>query len=235
MRYLIKLIALLLLVNTILFLWPTKNNAPAHVHPRKVDVSAHLLKLNKEVEEAYYQEQSANNQVAALTESDSASADGACFRLGPFSQTANFEIAQAALFNADIDFTTSTREVNQSQVYRVYLGPFGDRAEAIDKRTELNNKGILDHFIRNESNGEVVVSLGIYTSQQSAESAISQFDGKIDLVKLRQERVTLPQTYWLYFGLSPQSKARSQLEAMDWGEVGARMGPFACQAESDSV
>ena len=124
MRFLRYSVAALLLANVFAFLWPDHGSAPAHVYPRKVDVQPELIKLNKEVEEAFYQ----RTQVAQTGEGEAARN---CFRLGPFTKLDNFEIAQAALLNAEVDYTKSRREVSRSEVFRLFLGPFAERSQAI--------------------------------------------------------------------------------------------------------
>ena len=166
-----KLIGLLVIVNIVVFLWPINKSEPAHVHPHKVDVNAGLLKLNKEVEAQYRDEQRAKAEAAlsGATESDVAlSSEEQCYRLGPFSLKSNYEIAQATLLNAGLEVSSSIRAVSRTEVYRVFIGPFTDRAQAIDARSSLNNKGVLDHFIRNEPNGDTTVSLGIFSTEAAA-------------------------------------------------------------------
>ena len=230
-----KLIGLLVIVNIAVFLWPTNNSEPAHVHPHKVDVNASLLRLNKEVEEQYRDEQRAKAEAAlsgASTESDLAlSSEQKCYRLGPFSLKSNYEIAQATLLNAGLDVSSSIRAVSRTEVYRVYIGPFTDRAQAIDGRSSLNNKGVLDHFIRNEPNGDTIVSLGIFSTEAAAMAGLEGLSARVDGAKLREEVVTLPESYWLYFALAENTAVLEDLELIDWGEVGAQIGLFACRPD----
>lgn len=241
-KWLYRTIGLLLIVNVVVFLWPTNNLEPAHVHPHKVDVNAGLLRLNKEVEASYRKERSANAQTALSAGGSKIPDNGEavaqaptvqCYRLGPFSLKSNFEIAQATLLNAGLEVDASTRAVSRTEVYRVYLGPFAERARAIDIRTDLNNNGVLDHFIRNEPDGSAIVSLGIYSTEAAAQGGLNQFEPQIKGAKLREEVVTLPESHWLYFAISDEAVQRQDLDLIDWGEVGAQIGPFQCRANRE--
>jgi hypothetical protein len=234
-----KLIGLLVIVNVAVFLWPTKSSEPAHVHPRKVDVSAGLIRLNKEIETQYRDEQR-DKAEAALSGADGVAARDSvlssevqCYRLGPFSLKSNYEIAQATLLNAGLQVKSSIRAVSRTEVYRVYIGPFADRAQAIDARRSLSNKGVLDHFIRNELDGSTTVSLGIFSTEGSAMAGLEGLSARVDGVKFREEVVTLPESYWLYFALAENTGVREDLDLVDWGEVGAQIGSFECRADDN--
>lgn len=226
---------MLIIVNVALLFWPSETSVPSHVYPHKVDVNAELLRLNKEVELAY-QEQQRQQAEAALSTVDSSDAadvsqslESQCYRLGPFSLRSNFEIAQATLRNAGLAVESSTRAVTRTEVYRVFMGPFIERTEAIDMRTTLNNRGVLDHFIRAEPDQGFIVSLGIFTTQSAAQQGAESFASRVPGVQVREELVTLPESYWLYFELDGTPGLRENLESVDWGEVGAQIGSFACQ------
>jgi len=232
MRPLLFSVALLLLVNVLVFWWPSGADSAGHVHRAKEDVNPHFVRLNKEIEDRFYANSKPNKNVlpdlsGVVLNSDSST----CYRLGPFAHSENYELAQAVLFNADISFTKSSRDSQESNVYRVYLGPYVDLATAKDVRTDLKGKNVLDHFIRKESNGQFIVSLGIYTTADTADKAVVLFDGKGRGVKLKDERVVLPKSYWLHFGLQEYDTVRKELAGIDWGESAARMGQYQCQSK----
>ena len=183
--------------------------------------------MNQEIEEEARQSRSKVD--AAKSVASTGQPESGCYRLGPFSQATSYEIAKGTLMNAGVEFTEGRRAPNRSEVYRVFVGPFVSRAEAVDARTELSNKGVLDHFIRDEPNGGVIVSLGIFTSQETADMGLKQVSTKIEQAKLREEVVTLPQTDWLYFSLAGDREVRRQIKSIDWSEPGAQLGAFSCQ------
>jgi len=232
MKLLSVVCLLLVLLNVTVYLWPDKANFAPHAYAEKKDINSHYLRLNKEIEDKFY-----NQAAAPVKESFSASdglralpvSDVNCFRVGPFLHQENYELAQAVLFNADVTYKKAKRDSQESNVFRVYLGPYESQAEAADVRTDLRRKKILDHFVRKGEGAEYIVSLGIYTSKESVLDAVKLFEESLDSVKYKDELVLLPESYWLYFNLNKRNSIRQQLLQLDWGERAAKMGKFQCQ------
>jgi hypothetical protein len=228
MRILLFACGLLVLLNVSLLFWPDSVSSAGHIYAAKEDLNPHFIRLNKEIEDKYL-----SAEPRTITDGEfrlAANSNAGCYRLGPFMHKANYELAQAVLFNADVDYQKSTRESKQSTVYRVFLGPFATQAEAVDQRAELKQDNILDHFVRKVEEGEYIVSLGIYTTQESAENAVAMFDGKIPQVKLAQENLLLPNSYWLHFSIVEGDQLKEQLALMDWGEQSAKLGKYQCRS-----
>lgn len=228
MRFLLYVCALLALLNVGLLFWPESVRSAGHIYSAKADVNPHFIRLNKEIEEKYLEAQP--RTIISGEFRLAAAGDAGCYRLGPFMHKANYELAQAVLFNANVEYQKSTRESVQSTVYRVFLGPFATQAEAVDRRTELKRDNILDHFVRKVDENEYIVSLGIYTTQQSAENAVEMFDGKIPSINLAQENLVLPNSYWLHFSIVEGDQLKDQLALMDWGEQSAKLGKYQCRS-----
>lgn len=223
MRLLLVLCAVLVTVNLVVFLWPANTNQAAHVYAAREDVNPHFLSLNKEVESKFYR-----NTAITATSLQAPGTGESCYRLGPFMFESNYELAQAVLFNAQLEFNKSTREAQQSLVYRVYIGPFATQAEIDDARVELKRKNILDHFVRNTDDQGSIISLGIYTTTEAAERAVELFAGSLDAIKSQQEQILLPESYWLHFVLAEDGPIRQQLSVMDWGETAVKLGKYEC-------
>jgi hypothetical protein len=134
------------------------------------------------------------------------------------------------LFNVDVDYKKSKRVSKASNVFRIYLGPFATQAEANDARVDLTRKNVLDHFVRNIDDGTLMISLGIYSTPESAAAALRLFNETVGDVSQRSENVVLPDSYWLYFGVDGDQRMLNQLTVMDWGEPSARMGLFNCHS-----
>lgn len=233
-RIFIYLCGVLLVANLAVLLWPDKTRMAPHVYSEKADVNPHFLRLNKEIEDKFYTAQeTAGEQLVAesITVSDTAANLIDCYRIGPFMYQENFDLAEAVLLNAALDYQKSTRASVESDVYRVYLGPYSSQAEASDVRAELKRNNILDHFVRQEAEQQYIISLGIYSAQESANNAVQLFSDKIDAVNLKQEAVVLPESYWLHFGIENESQIKQQLGSMDWGEQSAKLGRHECAAE----
>jgi len=232
-RVLSYTIALLILANFGMLLWPDKTHQAPHVYPVKEDVNPHFVRLNKEIEERFYSkpvEEVSEPALVVSADSDSSieEASGGCYRVGPFMHQANYELAQAVLFNAGVDYKKSKRASKASNVYRIFLGPFEGQEQVVEARRMLRDRKVLDHFVRRQDDGLMMISLGIYSSLESAETALRLFERKLDNVNSRSENVILPDSYWLHFVAADDERILPQLRAIDWGEPSAKMGLFTC-------
>lgn len=235
-RLFIYIAVFLLLANIALAIWPDRANYAPHVHSTKQDVNPHFVRLNKEIEDRFYSQvtesidliDEVDEPIDAVSGSpDLESGDQACYRVGPFMHQENYDLAQAVLFNANIDYQKSKRASKESNVFRVFVGPYESEPEVNDARLALTRKKVLDHFIRKQSDSSYIISLGIYSSEESADSAIRLFSDKVDGVQKQGENVVLPDSYWLHFTLGDDS-VRRQLRTIDWGELSAKMGLHTC-------
>ena len=233
-RLFIYIVVLLLLANMALAMWPDRMNYAPHVHSSQEEVNPHFVRLNKEIEDRFYSQVTEEiNLIDEIEEGvpdsvELASDEQACYRVGPFMHQENYDLAQAVLFNANVDYRKSKRASKESSVFRVFVGPYESESEVNDARLALTRKNVLDHFIRKQSDNNYVISLGIYSSEESADSAIRLFSDKIDAVQKQSENVVLPDSYWLHFSIDDDDRVRQQLSAMDWGELSAKMGLHTC-------
>ncbi len=251
---LLKVSMLLVLINAVVFLWPSNVNHAPHVHHAQDELKPHFVRLNKEIEERFYSQ--LNNEISLNSSSrdgtvlvepdDSESQDIApfefldggalaqsgnedCYRLGPFMHRESYELAQAVLFNAGVEYQKSTRKTQESDVLRLFLGPYDTETQASDARLGLTKKRILDHFSRKLDDDTYIISLGIYSSEETADAALRLFADEIDGVKVQSETVVLPNSYWLHFILQRESSKLEQLSGIDWGENSVKLGLHECR------
>jgi hypothetical protein len=237
MRYLIGLCALLVLANVSVYIWPTADQSLGDVYAAQGDINPNFIRLNKEIELAYQEKRLSKASTPALQESGSltdAQAQSSdqvdnCFRLGPFLHRENFELAKAVLFNASVDYNSSKRVSKESRVYRVYLGEFDNRESVLEAKANLKRLNVLDHFVRKLDDERYLISLGIYTTIESAQSAALILQDKLDSVKVKDEQVVLPDSFWLHFALAEDGVIFRQLSQIDWGEQSAKLGRFSCE------
>lgn len=236
-RFFLYIAGFLVLANIAVAIWPDRVNHAPHVYSSKEDVNPHFVRLNKEIEERFYSQVTEEvnlieevEEVAVVEPSavESALEQKGCYRVGPFMHQENYDLAQAVLFNANVDYRKSKRASKESSVFRVFVGPYASEPEVSDARRALTRNKILDHFIRKQGENDYVISLGIYSSEESADSAIRLFSDKIDGVQKQGENVVLPDSYWLHFSIDDDDRVRQQLSAMDWGEPSAKMGLHTC-------
>jgi len=230
MRILLYVCAALLVANVVAFLWPDKANVAPHVSAPKKEVNPHFVRLNKEIEEKFYSQAAisidVDEEIAAAAVSAAVAAGQSCYRIGPFMHKENYELAQAVLLNAGVEYRKSKRTSKSSNVFRVFLGPYASQPEVADARVDL------DHFVRKQDDGEYIISLGIYSTEETADTAVRLFDGKLDEVKKQSETVVLPDSFWLHFPMAKDSLARQQLASTDWGEQSAKMGLYSCDSQA---
>lgn len=235
MRFLTFVCFILVLLNVTAYLWPDRTNHAPHVQSEKPDVNPNYLRLNKEIEDDYYRrvdngsvaEGATAGDVFGLSEEVELSS---CYRVGPFVDPESYDLAQAVLVDAQVDFEKSRRESKESNVFRVFVGPFDSQEQAVDARADLRSKEILDHFIRKNSEDQPIVSLGIYTTQEAVDDAMALFSQVLNDVRFENELVLLPESFWLHFALDDENEALQQLQLVDWGELAAKMGKFECQS-----
>lgn len=226
MRFVLLVCAGLLFANVAVFLWPATNSIAPHIYAKRADINPNLLSLNKEVESRYYASARATTKNDELGQSF---ADNeSCYRLGPFMHLPNYELAQVVLFDTQVDFLKSTRPAQNSEVFRVYLGPFVTQAEIDDLRLDLKRKKILDHFVKKEGEERYIVSLGIYTTETASSAAVALFSDVLVDVKMKLEQLLLPESHWLHLALDDGQSVRQELSNMDWGEVSVKLGKHEC-------
>jgi len=243
-RFLLYFAALLILLNAAILMWPDKINYAPHVYAAKDDLNPHFVRLNKEIEERFYSRpieeitdipDDLGGELIVGNSSEEKGVDSewgvqSCYRIGPFMHQANYELAQAVLFNADVDYKKSKRASKASNVFRIYLGPYQGQSDVDRMRIELRQKKILDHFVRKQDDGTLMISLGIYSTEETAGAALRLFREKLSEVNQRSENVILPDSYWLHFDSADDDQMLRQLSVTDWGEPSAKMGLFRCEA-----
>jgi hypothetical protein len=230
-RILVYVCGVLIIANVTVLFWPDKTRVGLKVYSEKAAINPHFIRLNKEIEDKYFaaKEASSNRAVAAYMPSVKHTD---CYRIGPFMRKANLDLAEAVLLSGGVGYQKSTRASVETDVFRVYLGPYLSLAKASDIRVELKRNNLLDHFIRKEDEQRYIISLGIYSVQESADNAVQLFNNRLNSVNLRKEVVVLPDSFWLHFAIENESQIKQQLASMDWGELSAKLGRYECREEA---
>lgn len=214
MRVIVWLIGILVLVNIVLFLWPQKKQVAQHVYQQQQDIHPDMLNLLSEVD---------------ARENIEEAADVRCYRIGPFLNIARVKLAKALLVNSGVEYAEEKRESKNADIHRVYLGPLGENKQVLEMRTQLRDKGVLDHFEKPQEDGSSIISLGVYMKQESADNSLKFFSEKGFAAKVRQETTLLPDSYWLNLSLQGQGEeVLKDLSKMDWGEYSAQLVAFSC-------
>lgn len=236
-RILVYVCGVLIVANVAVLFWPDKTRVGLQVYSEKKAINPHFIRLNKEIEDKYFAAQEASSEQAAATSiavSELSVKPTDCYRIGPFMHKPNLDLAEAVLLNAGVDYQQSTRASVESDVFRVYLGPYLNLARVNDIRDELKRNNILDHFIRQEDEQQYIISLGIYSVQESADNAVKLFNKRLNSVNLKQEVLVLPESFWLHFAIENESQIKQQLASIDWGEQSTKLGRHECREEAGS-
>ena len=253
-RSCLRVIALLVLLNVGVFLWPDSANYAPHAYNAKQQVSTHFIRFNKEIEGRFHNKIEANatvikpvpavntevlpvehvaeavlvNEVAAQLDEVVERAE--CYRVGPFAYLSNYELAQAVLFNMAVEFEKTRKQGIQQRVFRVYLGPYDDLSDAKSARNKLKRKKITEHFIRKQDD-QYIVSLGVYSNQVRADRAIQSFKTKLMDVKKKEELAAAPESRWLKISVAKEGRIQEQLSAINWGEESVKVVKSSCDQD----
>ena len=255
-RSCLRVIALLVLLNVGILLWPDSANYAPHVYNAKQQVSTHFIRFNKEIEGRFHNKIEANatvikpapavstevlpvehvdvaeavlvNEVAAQL--DEVVESDECYRVGPFAYLSNYELAQAVLFNMAVEFEKTRKQGIQQRVFRVYLGPYDDLSDAKSARNKLKRKKITEHFIRKQDD-QYIVSLGVFSNQVRADRAVQSFKAKSMVVKKKEELAAAPESRWLKISVAKEGRIQEQLSASNWGEESVKVVKSSCDQD----
>ena len=190
-----RLIALLILVNSGLYLWSAGHQSSdsglqtgkPDVHPEVMELAIQdgLLKANK-------------NTADELT---STSSVAVCYRIGPFYKEQDAETSADYLSSHLLSFNSIYIPERKVRAYRVYLGPFLHPRDIAIMRQRLVKLNVRDHYLKREQGGELI-SLGLFTQRDRARSVQKQLEDKHFSPLMRAENRALPPTYWLELRLS---------------------------------
>lgn len=213
--------ATLLLCNVGLYLW-TYGQRPASTEFIRPPVNGETMMLLSEI-------------APVKSETPDEIADGQpaeqpyCLRIGPF-----FDIAQASesgdrLSKLSIPFEARSVKAREIRAYRVFLGPFPSTEAVQEQRAVLNENDITDHYVKKQSGEEDIISLGLFTQSDGADSLVSQLKAKDITAQIRIEDRLLNSTYWLELRDSQANrKSQSELSVIDWGDERTRVSEFPC-------
>lgn len=157
--------------------------------------------------------------------------DGQCYRVGPFLHTERLSSAKNLLDKIGVLYEVEKRESAKAEVYRVFIGTFNDQTQAREARQQLNENGIFDHFVKRDTDGRYLISLGIYSRETTANASLKRFEDRSLKVRLRPEQTVLPDSYWLgLLARNGESLPFTELQQAEWGEYSAQFGTYDCQS-----
>jgi cell division septation protein DedD len=167
----------------------------------------------------------------AAEEAVPAAATTKCVAIGPFTEAAQAELAQATLGEAGF---AASLAVSQEQVwdgYWVFIGglPGMDRAQAV--LADLATSGIADAYVIPNSDSGILISLGVFSDIARAGTQAERA-GRLGFAATITERTRSAETHWLELLLSGEESQALEL-LQEPGRI-SRLGQRECESR-DSV
>ena len=113
---------------------------------------------------------------------------GGCYRIGPFTESAQADKASAVLKEIPLAYERRTEEQTVVTGYRVYLPPLPTREAAEKKRRELSRFGFKDSSVMQEAGMENALSLGLFTVEVNAQKHMQALAAKKSTPGCRRSR-----------------------------------------------
>ena len=239
MRFAIRFLALLVIVNVLVFLWPEPHNGseqnaslselnPEFISLNGVSDASEIKPQGKQKDKVAHRAQTESEPIHS-TQGQSTQGLLSCYRLGPFLKQETYLQAQEKLTQYGVEYTEFVRESQKSQVYRVYLGPYLTRQSVLQAKYALLEKGVKDHFLRKHPDNSYLISLGIFSTREGALVLMEQLKGKVENMLLRDELLDLPTSYWLDMKFVDKGYTLQSLNGVDWGDRSVHINRIICQ------
>lgn len=85
--------------------------------------------------------------------------------------------------------SSSTKSAGLKNRYRVYQGSFNTSEMARARRDSLSRKGIKEHFARKNEHGKYIISLGVFSSRETAEKLVASLAKKGEKAQVMVEKI----------------------------------------------
>lgn len=162
-------------------------------------------------------------QVAAVAESRH------CLRIGPFFK--EDQKVAARDFVASFEVPVGVQVVDERSVrsWRAFLGPFQDGEALQDAQSRARKAGFAKLRPLAEGQGRQIVSLGLFTTEKSAERVLGKTRFSTLSVNIREEMTRLPSTSWLEVS-EPGVTIHElrMIDRTDWGERQVNVREIIC-------
>lgn len=119
-----------------------------------------------------------------------------CPVVGPWDERTDAEEALKTLLEADYRGRVHGVEVEKERLHWVYLPPFASREKALEKLRELQSRGV-DSFVVSEGDDRNAISLGYFSSADSAEGLRLKMNNSGYPAEIRQTARKVTE-YWVY-------------------------------------
>ena len=151
-----------------------------------------------------------------------------CYRIGPFRDAAEWQLAQQWANSGSISFEPVRSESRELRAVRIYVGPFPTIADTRTDVALLKQKG-LDHFVYMRDDNQARISLGYFTQEELAVKFVEYLVGQGVEAKSQPEYRTLGPFDWM--DLQIDSQRREEVLSGKWGAEGVEITERQCTTE----
>lgn len=155
-----------------------------------------------------------------------------CVSIGPFLSSASADSAATRLTNEKFSATRRDEERKSENSYWIHLTPFANRKQAEQRLKELEQLGIREMLIMQDANGQVAISLGLFTHADNAQKRLQELAQRgisaQQEIRYRTETLT-----WFDLRLpEPADAALERLRALPWDAPAIEVRDSLCALEA---
>lgn len=155
-----------------------------------------------------------------------------CVSIGPFLSLASADSAATRLTNEKFSATRRDEERKSENSYWIHLTPFANRKQAEQRLKELEQLGIREMLIMQDANGQVAISLGLFTQADNAQKRLQGLAQKgvsaQQEIRYRTETLT-----WFDLRLpEPADAPLERLRALPWDVPAIEVRDSLCALEA---
>ncbi len=132
-----------------------------------------------------------------------------CLRIGPFATRSKAVLSRTLLTTTGVQALALESSADRMiKAYRIYMGPFENRSDTGSLRDYLNQMGNDDQYLVRESDGSLVISLGLFTQNDGADRFLNELRSKGISANKREEMRSLGDNYWLLLRAGDEDKIK---------------------------
>ncbi len=151
-----------------------------------------------------------------------------CLRVGPFVNKSTAVLSRTLLTTLGVQAVAFEASPDRRiQAYRIYMGPFKSRLASVTMRDHLNQLGIYDQYLVRQSNGFLLISLGLFTQNDGASRFLQNLRDQGLQAHQREEMRSLGASYWLVLNAVDEDKVRNR----NWSDPRARLHRVICPTD----
>lgn len=217
------LVALLILANVGIYLWATGVEPPEPVLVPPPPIALPAMRLVQETAPAPRPGVPAADAAAAAARP--------CQRIGPILQPAEADALSRELARIKLPHRQNVQNERQIRRWRVYLGPYPDSGAMESRRAELKKAGITDQYVKRESDGREILSLGIFSQSALADRYVQELRDKGVHPLIRPEDFPLGSVIWIELtDAEANARAAEALKALRYPDSRTALREAPCPA-----